>query len=59
MVFMNEGNLTLNDSKYFKYYGLYIFNCIFFIFFYILCLGVFIFLIYLEIKVYLLVLIMV
>lgn len=56
---MNEGNLMLNDSKYFKYYGLYIFNCIFFIFVYILCLGVFIFLIYLEIKVYLLLLIMV
>lgn len=40
MVFMNEGNLTLNDSKCSKYHGLYILNCTPFTSFHILCSGV-------------------
>lgn len=59
MVFMNEGNLTLNDSKYSKYHGLYILNCTPFTSFHILCSGVFILLTHLETKVHPLVLIMV
>lgn len=52
MVFMNEGNLTLNDSKYSKYHGLYILNCTPFTSFHILCSGVFILLTHLETKVH-------
>lgn len=59
MVFMNEGNLTLNDSKYSKYHGLYILNCTPFTSFHILCSGVFILLTHLETKVHPLLLIMV